>query len=455
MQYDVIVMGGGISGCMAAIAAARMGASVLLVERLPFLGGTLTACGVGPMMSFHAGEKQVVCGIPDELVQRLVKKGFSPGHIVDTIGYTATVTPFDNEGMKTELENMVIESGCKVLYHTLLAGVGHGQYGIDCLSLCGKTGPMKVAAKVYVDATGDGDLSAMAGVGFSIGRPQDDKPQAISMMLRVNNVNMAEVRAYIAGHSQEFPALEGKEDLPLKASRLGAGGFTEAVARAKADGAYPALGPEVLMFECNTPGEVIINTSRLYGYNTLDAWSLSEAEIAGRQQAAELYRFAKAYLPGFQKAQLMYTGPYLGIRSSRQIQGEYTVTDEDLQYCRVFEDAVAYSGYPADIHSPDGAFEKQQQRDHLNENRRSYGQVRQLPYRCLVNPVVDNLITVGRCASLSFKAQGAFRTAPIAGAIGQAGGTAAALAARHGCPARAVNAQALRRTLAQQGAYVE
>ena len=112
-NYDVIIAGGGISGAAAAISAAREGVRVLLVEQYGFLGGMLTAGGVGPMMTFHAGKEQVVRGITDEVIQRLVKKGKSPGHIFDTTGYTYTVTPFDNEGMKQELEEMLLEAAVK------------------------------------------------------------------------------------------------------------------------------------------------------------------------------------------------------------------------------------------------------------------------------------------------------------------------------------------------------
>ena len=106
-QYDIIVVGGGISGAIASIAAARLGSKVLIVEQRACLGGMLTTSGVGPMMTFHAGEKQVIQGITGELIDRLVAKGKSPGHIFDTTGYTYSVTPFDAEAMKFELEKML------------------------------------------------------------------------------------------------------------------------------------------------------------------------------------------------------------------------------------------------------------------------------------------------------------------------------------------------------------
>lgn len=455
MDFDVIVIGGGISGSIAAIAAAREGAKTLLVERFGFLGGTLTACGVGPMMTFHAGEKQVVRGIPEEIICRLKRKGLSPGHLADTVQYTATVTPFDNEGLKTELEEMLLKSGAKILYHTMLAGVEVENGSIKGVSLCGKTGMLKLQAKVYIDATGDADLSNLSGVKCSVGRESDGKTQAVSMMVRVNNVDIEKTRTYMHMHPEEFPGLLEGTAVINQAPRLGAGGFVGVVAKAKKAGVYSLPGPEVLFFEGNTPGEVIINTSRIYGYDTLNPWQLSQAEITGRQQANEIMQFFKMFMPGFEQARMMFTGPFLGVRSSRQIQGDYVLSDEDLMQYRTFSDAIAYSGYPVDIHSPDGALNKEQQKAHLMENKAEMGTVRQLPYRCLTNPVIHNLLTVGRCISVSYRAQGAFRTAPIAGAVGQAGGVAAVLAVKQGTSVRNVEPQLLRQTIKAQGGYIE
>ena len=113
LRYDVVVAGGGIAGTLAAVAASRHGAKVLIVEETGSLGGCLTTCGTGPMMTFHAGDKQVIKGLGDELIERLKAKKLSPGHTVDSTGYTYTVTPFDAEGMKRELELMAIESGAE------------------------------------------------------------------------------------------------------------------------------------------------------------------------------------------------------------------------------------------------------------------------------------------------------------------------------------------------------
>ena len=170
MEYDLIVAGGGISGCAAAISAARCGLDVLLIERYGFLGGTLTANGTGPMMTFHAGDRQVVRGITGELIDRLQAKGSSPGHIFDTTGYTFTVTPFDAEAMKRELETMVLEAGGELLFHGFLCGVERRENRIESVTVCGKNGVKVLKAKVFIDATGDADLLYRAGVPTVQGR---------------------------------------------------------------------------------------------------------------------------------------------------------------------------------------------------------------------------------------------------------------------------------------------
>ncbi|MEX1056400.1 MAG: FAD-dependent oxidoreductase, partial [Natronospirillum sp.] len=150
-HYQLIVMGGGPSGVMAATMAARMGVKTLLVERGGFLGGTLTMMGVSPMMTFHnpAGD-QVVWGLADEMVERLKRVGASPGHVIDSVTYTSTVTPFDAEALKRVLEEMVVEAGADILYHTMLAEVTTSGGQLTGLVVCNKSGLTTLTADQYV-----------------------------------------------------------------------------------------------------------------------------------------------------------------------------------------------------------------------------------------------------------------------------------------------------------------
>ncbi|VGO15337.1 hypothetical protein PDESU_03920 [Pontiella desulfatans] len=444
--YDVIVVGGGISGAMAAIGAARAGAKTLVVEQYGFLGGMLTAAGVGPMMTFHAGEQQVVQGTTGELIDRLKAKDKSPGHLFDTTGFTYTVTPFDVEGMKMELELMLTEAGGELLYHAMLASVEAEAGRIKSITVCTKAGLGKLHAKVFVDATGDADLAFHAGVECTKGRESDGACQPMTMKMRMMNVDIRQVRDYIKNNPDEFPRLEGDVNKIDKAPRISIGGFVKTLAKGRAAGDFTFPREDILFFEANAPGEVIVNTTRILGYDANDPWSFSLAEMEGRRQALEVDRFLKKYIPGFKDSVLVYTGPQIGVRSSRQIKGQYTLTGQDIHSRKSFPDTIAHTGYPVDIHSPDG--------EGTAHVKPKWGTFCNIPYRCLVNGQIANMVTVGRCISVDFEAQGAVRTTPTMGAVGQAGGIGAALAAEGGTSVGEIDPQRLQQELKKQGAFL-
>lgn len=453
-KYDILIAGGGISGVMAGIAAARLGVRCLIVEQYGFLGGMLTAGGVGPMMTFHAGDVQVVRGICGELIARMKQKGQSPGHIPDSTGYTYSVTPFSAEGMKESLEEMYLEAGGEILYHTQVAAVGCGGGEIAEITVANKAGLSQLRAGLYIDATGDGDLCHWAGVPMASGRPADGKNMPLTMNLRMGNVDIPAVRAYMREHLDQFTHLdEHNVDLLDRAVRLSVSGFHREFRRALAEGRVVSVRHDLLFFETNNPGEVIVNTASVCDCDPTDPWALSKAETLGRQRALQLAAFMIAEIPGFAHAQILQTGPAIGVRSSRRMCGKYCLTAEDLLTGRRFADAVAFGGYPVDVPPP-----VRNDAVHAGEMRKirhlADGEIYGVPYRCLLNDKVGNLITVGRCISASFEAQGAIRVTPIAGAIGHAGGVAAALAVSKGILPAAVPAADIRRTLQEQGAFM-
>ena len=446
MQADIVVMGCGIAGSMAAVAAARMGRRVLAIDEAGYPGGALTAMGTGPMMTFHAGQEQVIRGLPQELIDRMMAAGDSPGHCVDSTGYTYTVTPFSAEGMKNVLEQKMLEAGVTLLYHTTVIGarVREGRLeGIECF-VCGQR--FEVCAEVFIDATGDADVLALAGVPFALGRESDGKDQPMTMNFKVCNVDTKRIRAVMAEHPEQFPHLAPKAGIERQALRLSVYGFDELVRKAARAGELTVDRDTVLCFETNTAGKMIVNMSRITGENPIDPLSLSRAETEGRRQVREIFAFLKARVPGFGDARLEMSGPGIGVRSSRRMLGDYVLTAEDILENRLFEDDIAVCGYPIDIHSSDGAETK--------SRFLSWGTVYGIPYRCLTNSVVSNLMAAGRNISCTFEAQASTRVSPCCAAIGHAAGAAAALAVENECRPNKVDVRRLRETLEKQGAYI-
>ncbi|WP_197276420.1 FAD-dependent oxidoreductase [Bacillus sp. JCM 19034] len=213
-QFDVVVAGGGPSGITAAIASARMGAKTLLVEKYGFLGGMATNALVGPLQTFHAGNKQIVKGIGEEVIQRLKEIGGTPGHVRDMIGFVPTITPVDVEKLKYIFQEMVEESGVYLQLHTVVTGVDLDKEGVKALQLYNKSGQFKVKSKTYIDCTGDGDVVAMSGVPFEKGRLKDGLAQPMSMMFRMGKVNIDKIRDYMK-RSRGFVLAEDWETFPI------------------------------------------------------------------------------------------------------------------------------------------------------------------------------------------------------------------------------------------------
>ena len=447
-RSDVIVAGGGVSGCAAAIAAARLGASVLVIEQGGYLGGALTECGVGPMMTFHAGEKQVIRGIMEEIVERLKTAGYSTGHIYDTMQYISYLTPFSAEGLKVVLDDMAAEAGCTVLFHTFIGAAACGDGRITSLTVCNKDGMHEISASVYVDGTGDGDVAAFAGAPMTKGRESDGAAQPMTMNMKYMNVDTEAIKEHIRTHIEDFSRHQGNEGLMDTVSRFSFCGFQDEFREARERGELEIQREDVLCFETDRPGEYIINTTRIIDHDAVNAASLSDAEITGRRQCMQLDRFLRRYVPGFAHAHLEFTGPNVGVRGSRQLAGAYTLTAEDILKRRKFDSVIAHSAYPIDIHNPKGVGTDSR---FLSEKGTYYS----IPYEVLYCGEIKNLLVGGRCVSASFEAQAAIRTTPTAGALGHAAGVAAALAAKADGDVTKVDPAEIQRRLREQDAYLD
>lgn len=445
--YDVIVSGGGISGVTAAIAAARNGAKVLIVEKNGYLGGALTACGVGPMMTFHAGEKQIILGLGEEIVSRMKQKKYSLGHIRDTTNYISYLTPFLSEGLKIVLDDMIQEDGCDVLYNSFVIGVEMTNKEIECIYICNKDGITEYKASVMIDATGDADIANYCNVPCTQGRAEDGAMQPMTMNMKLYNIDSDKLREYGKKHREKFPRLNKNIDLLDTSERLSFIGFDQEFKEARKNNELSIPREDILFFETPQSGEFIINTSRVIGHSGISAKSISDAEIIGRKQCEELYKFLISKIPGFENAKIGLIGPSIGVRGSRQIVGKYTLTAEDILDKKTFSNVIAHSAYPIDIHNPKGE-------GTLSIHAKSFDDFYNIPFDIMVCNEVKNLLVTGRCVSATFEAQAAIRTTPTLTALGQAAGVAATLAIESK-DVRKLDICKVQEILINQGCYIE
>ena len=208
---------------------------------------------------------------------------------------------------------------------------------------------------------------------------------------------------------------------------------------------------DILFFETDRAGEFIVNTTRIINADPTEPKDLTRAEILGRKQAWEVLELLKTEVQGFENAELEFTGPFIGIRGSRQLKGSYVLTAEDIISCVDFDDTIACGGYPIDIHAPEGNDTQMYEKTKLSLE---YGDIYHIPYRSLISDNVKNLITVGRCISANFEAQAAIRVSPIAGAIGHGGGVAAGICAVNNINVQDIDIEELRKELKKQGAFI-
>lgn len=419
---DVLVCGGGMAGTVAAIAAARCAARVLLVERAGFLGGSATAAAVGQFVGWETGAgRQVVRGIAEEIVRALVARGASPGHghFTMSTGHRMDRVEYDPEALKLVLDEVAMAASVHLLFHAVLMGVDTQGGAIRAVDLLTKSGTLTVHPRVVIDASGDLDLLARAGAGF-LPLGEGERLQPATMMFRFGPI--------------DFPRFEAIEPAHL-AELASAGAASGQLARAA--------------LHCSRiPGTADgwFNISRVE-VDATDPFSLSAGEIEGRRQAAAAARYLAAAVPGCANGRLVAFAAQLGIRESRRIAGEYVLTADDIRAARRFADGVAVGAYPIDLHPPQGAG--------LHFETLGGDTCYDIPMRCLVPTGLENVLAAGRGISATHEAHASVRVMPTGMAIGHAAGTIAAFMASGNARAREIDADAVRDALRRSGAFLQ
>lgn len=439
--HDVVVLGAGPSGINAAISAARGGMSVLLIDKNGYPGGTNTSAMVAPLMTFHAGDKQIIKGIAQEIIDRLALRGGTLGHIPDPIGMVSTITPIDSEQLKLVYFEMLSETeNITTLLHTFLESVEVENDCIQSVTVLNKSGKTTYKGKAFIDATGDGDLVALCNVEILLGRKNDGMAQPMSLMFSMDNVDLDESREYVQENPEQFIL---NPDCDLK-QYLAVSGFFSLVAKAKENGDFPLPRDRVLFFQSVHPGEVLINMTRVTKLSGVNAKDLTRAEFEAHAQVDVVVKFLQKYIPGFENARLRCIAPMSGVRESRRIVGLQTLTTDMVLNSTEHEDSVAICAFPIDIHDPIG--------EELNWIRKEKICCYDIPYGVMVPHKIDNLLVTGRCISASHEAIASARITATAMALGQAAGEAAGLAVQRKQPFRSVCVADLQSRLLKHGA---
>jgi hypothetical protein len=448
LEMDVAVAGAGPAGFVAALAAARNGAKVVLIEKDNYIGGLLGCLGINQFFNFRGD--QVVWGIAEEFVQRLVQGGASTGHIIDQ--RLGSVTLNDYEMLKVIAQEMALEAGVQPLFHAWAAAPVMEGNRVKGLFVEAKGGRQAILAKVVIDATGDGDIAAAAGADYEIKDRAHQQPG--NLMFRMDHVNVDKIRLAIAAdpdNARTVPVhVQGPEHF-VKAKRFKVDGFVSQMERARSNGDVPADFPMrwVIIHALPREDEVGINMAMATHFQSVDALDLTRAEIEARRRIPIVVNFLKKHIPGFEKAALIASHNIIGVRESRRIIGDVVLQPEDVFQARRFPDGVAIASAALSYgHHPEGRiwgkelFEKFPRDNHPGC---------EVPYGCLLPKGIEGLLVAGRCISTTESSQNATRMMPSCMSTGQAAGTAAALAAGQGITPRAVDVPLLRQTLVSQG----
>lgn len=438
-MYDLIVAGGGMSGVAAAVAAARQGLDVLLVEQSSMLGGL----GTSGLMTMVMTSRKWFYGIGREILEDLRDCG-QARWIDDYPVQDYERIPFDAESMKRKLDDIVQESGAEVLLYSKIMGVEKQSDCITALQLCSPMGNFTVAGKVFIDATGDGMLSLYAGEDFDLG---DDagNTQAPTMTAYYAGVDFDRYEAFLKTYENgpAIPKVNMIRDLVPKAVEDGV--------LSVCDLHHPGI------FRINPCFNVgVMNAGHIYGADCLSPEGLTKATISGRKMAQEYLNFYRKYVPGFEKAYMTNTCSYLGLRETRRIRGQYVTTFADKAAYRKFSDAVMRfdGGAVSDVHASSAdkkAYEAYYQLFTAARNTVREDDWAELPYRSLLPAKTKNLLIAGRCLSADREVQGQLRIMGYCFMMGQAAGTASALCVKAGVLPEKVDVAALQAQLLRDG----
>ena len=413
-KYDLIVVGGGLAGVGAAVAGARQGLSVMLIEKSNSLGGALSGSLVFPFCPYRAygGEvnKLLSDGIFTEMRERYEKK----------TGEEIKIN-FDTEYFKFVLDDMVSDENVDVLFHATVYDVLKDGRNINGVKVATKAGSMTINADFFIDTSGDGDLFYLAGCDYLLGREEDNLCQPMTTCFRLCGVDLDKYKEEIASLQELYKQYrsEGKIKNPRE---------------------------NILIFGGLSDGMLHFNTTRIVKMDPTNPFDISKAEIEARKQICEMVDFLKSNSESFKNCTISSVASQIGVRESRKLRGEHILTADELFNRVMFEDSIALGNYDVDIHSPSGTGTVMKRFD------RKY--FYSIPYRSLLPKEYDNLLVAGRCISATHEAQSSVRIMPICVCLGEAAGTAMGIAKNTNTNTHTLDVKLLQKTLIDNGAQI-
>ncbi|MBI9049836.1 MAG: FAD-dependent oxidoreductase [Anaerolineaceae bacterium] len=416
-KASIVVVGSGSAGATAAITAASLGADVTLIERYGFMGGISTQV-LDTIYGFYTpgqSPRKVVGGIPDQIIQELFDHQAAI-YRPNTYGAGQGIT-YDPEILKIAWEQLARKVGVKILYHSLVIDVIKNGDHISGVMLVNKSGLYRLMADAIIDASGDADVAALAGVPFE--SAQDQPVQSLTTTFKLINVDVPRAKQVKKAQLHELMASAQGYDLPRKEGSA-------------------HISP--------LHGVMVTNMTRVTNIDPNNVEQLSTAETEGRRQALEYTRFLIDKVPGYEKAALGGLSTQIGVRESRRIFGAYRLTRQDVLAARKFEDAIAMCGAPIEEHHAG----KDTRWEYLPE-----GQTVDIPYRCLLPQNVDGLLVAGRCLSADHDAHAAVRSMGQCMAMGQAAAVAAVICLQNKQSLHTLSISKLQTSLLELGAILD
>lgn len=451
-EFDVVVIGAGPGGLAAALAAARNGARVLLVEKNGYLGGNM-AIGLPLLGYLDRDGKKVIGGIADEFMKDMAQYKTAYGTAASehkVCPMHNSVTLYDHELFKIVALRKILKENIEVLFHTDVESVEVENAHLKKVILRGKGWRILVSARVFIDATGDGDVAYLAGASYEKGQKDTGVLQPPTMMFTVAGVDIDKTIDYLAENpdqmerSKTIDCANGYDaDFFRSDPNFVMVAMRKLVSQLRAQGKMPINRENIIIINSLLPGEVHLNCTRHLGTDGSDVFSVTRAEIEGYLQIEEFTEVLKQHVPGFENCYISQIYPSLGIRESRRFSGVRRLTEKDLVEGHFDEETIGIGSYPVDIHAGDGM-------STIFTKIPAYG----IPYGITVSDEIEGLMFAGRCASMDAVAMSSARVMPICMAIGEAAGIGAALAVKQSISPRDVNVAEVRQILLDTNAIL-